>query len=288
LLFYIADRILLLGHPELQTMMYLKLSVAGHMTIFQTRTRGPWWSSRPAGILLAAVGGTQVAATLIAVYGAGLVIPLGWKYAGIVWGYALFWFLVGDPLKLLTYKVLDGLKADTKPVAIAAPAATSMDASQPADKPGSGPGSDTNAKPKAVANDVTASESPHPADSQSTTAAAPEPKSEAKSEAKSKPSPQAAKGAPEEGQASSGKPGTLMKTIVDDLARAGLLKDPERAGHIVADAIVAAQAPLQPSAPKAGTESVAPPDASPKAIAGAGDGERSEKPAPATPAKGSK
>jgi len=288
LLFYIADRILLLGHPELQTMMYLKLSVAGHMTIFQTRTRGPWWSSRPAGILLAAVGGTQVAATLIAVYGAGLVIPLGWKYAGIVWGYALLWFLVGDPLKLLTYKVLDGLKADTKPVAIAAPAATSMDASQPADKPGSGPGSDTNAKPKAVANDVTASESPHPADSQSTTAAAPEPKSEAKSEAKSKPSPQAAKGAPEEGQASSGKPGTLMKTIVDDLARAGLLKDPERAGHIVADAIVAAQAPLQPSAPKAGTESVAPPDASPKAIAGAGDGERSEKPAPATPAKGSK
>ena len=33
-------------------MMYLMLSVAGHMTIFLTRTRGPFWSIRPAPILL--------------------------------------------------------------------------------------------------------------------------------------------------------------------------------------------------------------------------------------------
>ena len=84
-LFYLGDRIFHLGHPELQTMMYLMLSVAGHLTIFQTRTRGPWWSTRPAWILLAAVFGTQALATLISVYGAWLVTPLGWKYAGIVW-----------------------------------------------------------------------------------------------------------------------------------------------------------------------------------------------------------
>jgi hypothetical protein len=29
-------------------LMYLKLSVAGHLTIFVTRTRGPFWSTRPA------------------------------------------------------------------------------------------------------------------------------------------------------------------------------------------------------------------------------------------------
>lgn len=29
-----------------QTLMYLKLSVAGHLTIFLTRTRGPFWSIR--------------------------------------------------------------------------------------------------------------------------------------------------------------------------------------------------------------------------------------------------
>ena len=110
-LFYLGDRIFHLGHPQLQTMMYLMLSVAGHLAIFQTRTRGPWWSTRPAWILLAAVFGTQAAATLISVYGAWLVTPLGWKYAGIVWGYAFAWFLVTDPLKLLAYKVLDTVKA---------------------------------------------------------------------------------------------------------------------------------------------------------------------------------
>jgi H+-transporting ATPase len=121
-LFYAGDRIFQLGHPQLQTMMYLMLSVAGHLTIFQTRTRGPWWSTRPAWILLAAVCGTQVLATLIAVYGAGLVAPLGWKYAGIVWAYACGWFLITDPVKLLTYKVLDTIDARTPAPAKALPA----------------------------------------------------------------------------------------------------------------------------------------------------------------------
>ena len=120
-LFFLGDRVFHLGHPQLQTMMYLMLSVAGHLTIFQTRTRGPWWSTRPAWILLAAVCGTQAVATLIAVYGAWLVTPLGWKYAGMVWGYAFIWFVVTDPVKLLAYKVLGKgqhkaeAKAATKP-----------------------------------------------------------------------------------------------------------------------------------------------------------------------------
>jgi H+-transporting ATPase len=106
-LFYVGDRVFQLGHQQLQTMIYLMLSVAGHLTIFQARTRGPWWSKRPAWILLAAVCGTQAVATLVAVYGAGLVTPLGWRYAGIVWAYAVGCFLLTDPLKLLAYKVLD-------------------------------------------------------------------------------------------------------------------------------------------------------------------------------------
>jgi H+-transporting ATPase len=106
-LFYLGDRIFHIDRSHLQTMMYLMLSVAGHLTIFQTRTRGPWWSIRPAPILLIAVFGTQVAATLIAVYGAGLVAPLGWPWAFGVWGYALAWFLVSDPVKLLAYRMLD-------------------------------------------------------------------------------------------------------------------------------------------------------------------------------------
>ena len=105
-LFFLGDRVFGLGHPQLQTMMYLMLSVAGHLTIFLTRTRGPFWSIRPARILLLAVLGTQVLATLIAVYGL-FMTPLGWGWAGFVWGYAIIWALVSDRVKLLAYKVLD-------------------------------------------------------------------------------------------------------------------------------------------------------------------------------------
>jgi H+-transporting ATPase len=90
--------------------MYLMLSVAGHLTIFLTRTRGPFWSIKPARILVLAVIGTQVVATLIAVYGL-FMTPLGWKLAGIVWGYAIVWALLTDPLKLLAYRILDPTKA---------------------------------------------------------------------------------------------------------------------------------------------------------------------------------
>ena len=55
-----------LDREFIQTLMYLKLSVAGHLTIFVTRTRGPFWSRRPAPILLGAVLGTQILATVIA------------------------------------------------------------------------------------------------------------------------------------------------------------------------------------------------------------------------------
>jgi len=46
-LFYLGDRVFDLGHPRLQTLMYLMLSVAGHLTIFLTRTREPFYRSGP-------------------------------------------------------------------------------------------------------------------------------------------------------------------------------------------------------------------------------------------------
>ena len=109
-LFYLGDRVFHLGHPQLQTLMYLMLSVAGHLTVFLTRTRGPFWSIRPARILLIAVLGTQALATLIAVYGL-FMTPLGWGWALFVWGYALAWFLVSDRVKLVAYRILDPVES---------------------------------------------------------------------------------------------------------------------------------------------------------------------------------
>jgi H+-transporting ATPase len=105
-LFYLGERVFHLDRAHIQTLMYLKLSVAGHLTIFLTRTRGPFWTIRPAPILWIAVLGTQIIATLIAVYGL-FMTPLGWEWALFVWGYALVWFLVNDRVKLLAYRIFD-------------------------------------------------------------------------------------------------------------------------------------------------------------------------------------
>jgi H+-transporting ATPase len=114
-LFYLGERVFHLDRAHIQTLIYLKLSVAGHLTIFLTRTRGPFWSIRPARILWGAVLGTQILATLIAVYGV-FMTPLGWGWALFVWGYALAWFLVNDRLKLLAYRIFDAAKSGSSSV----------------------------------------------------------------------------------------------------------------------------------------------------------------------------
>jgi H+-transporting ATPase len=133
-LFYLAERVFHFDHAHVQTLMYLKLSVAGHLTIFLTRTRGPFWSIRPARILWIAVLGTQAVATLIAVYGL-FMTPLGWGWAAFVWGYALAWFLINDRVKLLAYKILDRVKADSNPEAEAKPETKSKPKSEAKGEP---------------------------------------------------------------------------------------------------------------------------------------------------------
>jgi len=113
-MFYLGDRVFHLDRALIQTLMYLKLSVAGHFKIFLTRTRGPFWSIRPARILLVMVFGTQIVATLVAVYGL-FMPPIGWGWAALVWGYSLGWFLVNDRVKLLAYRVFDPVKKASLP-----------------------------------------------------------------------------------------------------------------------------------------------------------------------------
>jgi len=165
-LFYLGERVFHLDRAHIQTLMYLKLSVAGHLTIFLTRTRGPFWSIRPARVLWIAVLGTQMVATLIAVYGL-FMTPLGWGWAGFVWVYALAWFLLNDRVKLLAYKILDRVKAESSPEAKAkAEPKPEPKATEPT------PEAKTEAKPQTKA----------------------EPKSEAKGEPKAGPKPEAKTG----------------------------------------------------------------------------------------------
>jgi len=105
LLFFGLDY-LHLSQDVLQSFMYLKLSVAGHLIIFIARAKGHFWSYRPANLLIAAVLGTQIVATIIAVYGL-IIPPIGWKLAAVVWIYAITVFLIIDQLKVRYYKFFD-------------------------------------------------------------------------------------------------------------------------------------------------------------------------------------
>ena len=105
-LFYLAERVFRLDRATIQTFMFLKLAVAGHLTIFATRARGPFWSIRPAPILFWSAVGTKALATLAAVYGV-LMAPISWHWALLIWAYALVWFVINDRIKLAAYRIFD-------------------------------------------------------------------------------------------------------------------------------------------------------------------------------------
>jgi H+-transporting ATPase len=90
----------------IQSMMFLKLIVAGHSTLYITRTEGWFWQRPwPAPLLFIATFGTEIIGTIIAVYGF-LITPIGWKYALWMWGYALLWFFIDNSSKILAYRLL--------------------------------------------------------------------------------------------------------------------------------------------------------------------------------------
>jgi len=105
LLFYFLQE---KGFPEelIRTLLFLKLIVAGHSTLYITRIDGWFWQRPfPSGLLMAATFGTEIVGTLIAVYGV-FVTPTGWEYALWIWLYALVWFVINDAVKVTAYKVL--------------------------------------------------------------------------------------------------------------------------------------------------------------------------------------
>ncbi len=107
LLFYILEQ-LKLPEPLIRSMIFLKLIVAGHTTIFVTRTEDWFWKRPfPSGILLHASFWSAVLGTLIAVYG-WWITPVSWRYAAYLWAYALAWGVVNDIVKVATYRVLRG------------------------------------------------------------------------------------------------------------------------------------------------------------------------------------
>jgi H+-transporting ATPase len=106
LLFYILES---WGLPRdlIQAIIFLKLDVAGHGTIYLART-GPkpfWHRPYPSWKLFSAVFITRIIGTLIAVYGL-FMEPIGWEYAAYIWLYAMAWFFINDMVKVVVYRLI--------------------------------------------------------------------------------------------------------------------------------------------------------------------------------------
>jgi len=94
----------------IQTLIFLKLLIAGHSTIFVTRNNGWFWKKPwPSPLLLGAIFGTEIIGTLIAVNGIWIT-AISWQYVLYIWAYALAWFIFNDLVKIGVYKMLGNQK----------------------------------------------------------------------------------------------------------------------------------------------------------------------------------
>ena len=112
------------------SVVFLKLIVSGHLTMFVTRTKKAFWKVRPSRALFVALMSTIVLGYLMAAFGLGIT-AVGNPMAGFVVAYALGWFLVEDGLRIL-YERLAGVPS----VKAAYLQASSRPGGQPPSSPG--------------------------------------------------------------------------------------------------------------------------------------------------------
>ncbi|MGC9199779.1 MAG: plasma-membrane proton-efflux P-type ATPase [Acidobacteriaceae bacterium] len=106
-LYLIARNLSGLPLDEVQTVMFLQLIAGGHLMLFLTRVRGPFWRSPyPARLLLLAILGTQVVGVCMAGFG-WLMPAIPWVTIGLVWAYNLIWMVIADFCKLGIHRLID-------------------------------------------------------------------------------------------------------------------------------------------------------------------------------------
>jgi H+-transporting ATPase len=103
-LLWIAREWMHLSIDQIQTFIFLKLAVAGHLTLFVARTHKPFWSRPfPSPLLLWSAIVTKVLATLFVVFPFGLITPIGWGDVALIWVYCIVWIFIEDWAKLAVY-----------------------------------------------------------------------------------------------------------------------------------------------------------------------------------------
>ena len=102
---YLGLDVFHLGQAPIQSFIYLKLSIAGHLAVLIARTKGHFWSVKPSRKLLAAIIGTQAVATILVTF--GILLPqLPIQYVIFIWVEMLIVFVITDYLKVWLYRYL--------------------------------------------------------------------------------------------------------------------------------------------------------------------------------------
>ena len=95
----------------IQTLLFLKLDVSGHSTLYLTRTGRKHFWERPFPSLKFFIPafGSRIIGTLIAVCGI-FMEQISWQAVAYIWIYSTIWFLFNDQVKVFSYKILDRIK----------------------------------------------------------------------------------------------------------------------------------------------------------------------------------
>jgi len=95
-----GDKIGLTALAFIQTFIFLKLIIAGHTTIFVTRSKSWLWKKPwPSAPLFWGIMITNIIGTLMAVYGWLMPAAIGWDAAIFIWVYATAWMFFNDVVK---------------------------------------------------------------------------------------------------------------------------------------------------------------------------------------------
>ncbi len=94
---------------QIQTYVFLKMAVAGHLVLFVARSKGHFWERPwPAPVMIWSAVVTKLAATLLAAYGFGLITPISWPEIALIWGYSFASAMLTDLVKVQVYRHLSG------------------------------------------------------------------------------------------------------------------------------------------------------------------------------------
>ncbi|KAJ3175448.1 hypothetical protein HK101_010658 [Irineochytrium annulatum] len=90
----------------LGTIMYLQISSCPHFVIFSTRVPTWFWTSAPSLLFIIAVGGTQVFAMFMSIYGVSVfqAVAIGWPWGIAVLAISTVMFMLLDVVKVLVIK----------------------------------------------------------------------------------------------------------------------------------------------------------------------------------------